>query len=214
MTLILVPYRDRAMHLQIFIRDLSPIFKKHIPNVKIVIIEQTQDNKLFNRGKVLNVGFLEYYKEFDYVFTHDIDRLPYENTVINNYNNKDFDIKRFDGGNGNSLGGICKFKSQIFLDINGFPNDIWGWGLEDEALYTRARFCSNGNKNLTNDLYNKRDKMGSGCIWRCGVDVKPEELNNQQKNRYLVTNGLDDINYKVINKEIINNYIEKITVEI
>jgi hypothetical protein len=56
--------------------------------------------------------------------------------------------------------------------------------------------------------------MGCGCIWRCGVDVKPEELNNEQKNRYLVTNGLDDINYKVINKEIINDYIEKITVEI
>jgi beta-1,4-galactosyltransferase 1 len=239
MTLILVPYRDRLNHLLIFIRDLCPIFKKYIPNVKIVIIEQTQDNKLFNRGKILNVGFLEYYKEFDYVFTHDIDRLPYETTVINNYNNKDFDIKRFDGGNGNSLGGICKFKCQIFKDINGFPNDIWGWGLEDEALYTRAKLknckisslpggggtnqpksyfylphkSSNGNKNLTNDLYNKRD-MGYGCIWRCGVDVKPEELNNEQKNRYLVTNGLDDINYKIINKEIINDYIEKITVEI
>ena len=43
MTLILVPYRDRENHLQIFIRDLCRIFHKHIPNVKKVIVEQKQD---------------------------------------------------------------------------------------------------------------------------------------------------------------------------
>jgi beta-1,4-galactosyltransferase 1 len=239
MTLILVPYRDRQNHLLIFIRDLCRIFHKHIPNVKIVIIEQTQDNKKFNRGKLLNVGFLEYYKQFDYFFTHDIDRLPFEKTIINKYNNKEFDIERFDGGIGISLGGICKFKSQIFKDINGFPNDIWGWGLEDEALYTRARFknckiselpgdskpqfhsfvylphrSSCSNPNLENDFYINNKKTGSSCIWRWGTEIKPNQLTNEQKNRFLVTNGLDDINYKIINKEIINDYIEKIIVEI
>jgi len=239
MTLILVPYRDRENHLQIFIRDLCRIFHKHIPNVKIVIVEQMQDNKKFNRGKLLNVGFLEYYKEFDYFFTHDVDRLPFENIIINKYNNKEFDIERFDGGIGISLGGICKFKSQIFKDINGFPNDIWGWGLEDEALYTRARFknckisdlpgdskpqfhsflylphrSSCSNPNLENDFYINNKKTGSSCIWRWGTEIKPNELTNEQKNRYLVTNGLDDINYTVIKKENINDYIEKRTVEI
>ena len=67
MTLILVPYRDREQHLDIFIKKLAPLLKKHIINIKIVIIEQSQDNKKFNRGKILNVGFAEYYKEFDYL---------------------------------------------------------------------------------------------------------------------------------------------------
>jgi hypothetical protein len=106
--------------------------------------------------------------------------------------------------------------------------------LEDEALYTRARFknCKISElpgdskpqfhsfvylphrSNLENDFYINNKKTGSSCIWRWGTEIKPNELTNEQKNRFLVTNGLDDINYKIINKEIINDYIEKIIVEI
>lgn len=233
MTLILVPYRDRKDHLEIFINKLAPILKKHIINLKIVIIEQSQDNKRFNRGKILNVGFNEYYKDYEYFFTHDIDTLPYENTIINLYNNKDYDCFRIHSGHTVSLGGIVKIKSSSFKNINGFPNNIWGWGLEDEALFTRAMiknynmndFRTNSskdfiflphvscfrNKNLENDFYNKdKDK----CFWRWNVDFNSTNLTYEQKYRLINTNGLDDIKYKIINKEIINDYIEKILVEI
>lgn len=235
MTLILVPYRDRAEHLNIFIERLSPILKKYIPNIKIVIVEQSQDNKKFNRGKILNVGFAEYYKDFDYFFTHDVDTLPYENTIITLYNNKDYDIYRIHSGHHVSLGGIVKFKCNTFKNINGFPNNIWGWGLEDEALFTRAMLnncnisnyrnvnisikdfislphvSSFKNENLENDFYNKDKEK---CFWRWGHDFTPATLTNKQKENIKFTNGLDDIEYKIINKEIINDYIEKLLVEI
>lgn len=232
MTLILVPYRDREQHLDIFIKKLAPLLKKHIINIKIVIIEQSQDNKKFNRGKILNVGFAEYYKDYDYFFTHDIDTLPYENTIIDFYNNKDYDILRIHSGHHVSLGGIVKFKCDIFKKINGFPNNIWGWGLEDEALFTRAMLnnCNINSyrdfnisikdfvslphhryKNQENDFYNKDKEK---CFWRWGYDFNPDTLTNTQKINIKFTNGLDDIEYKIINKEIINDYIEKIVVEI
>lgn len=235
MSLILVPYRDREEHLNIFINKLAPLLKKHIADIKIVIIEQSQDNKKFNRGKILNVGFKEYYKSYDYFFTHDVDTLPYENTIINLYNNTDYDIFRIHSGHHVSLGGIVKFKCDIFKNINGFPNNIWGWGLEDEALFTRAmlnncnisnytdinisrkyftflpHISSFRNKNLENDFYNK-DK--NKLFWRWGYDFNPTDLTNDQKTSLKVNNGLDDIEYKIINKKIINDYIEKIVVEI
>ena len=155
MTLILVPYRNRKEHLNIFIEKLAPLLKKHINDVKIVIIEQSQDNKKFNRGKILNVGYNEYYKDFDYFFTHDVDTIPHENTIVNLYNNKDYDIFRIHSGHGVSLGGVVKFKCDIFKKINGFPNNIWGWGLEDEALFTRAMLnnCNISNYITTSGKY-------------------------------------------------------------
>ena len=235
MTLILVPYRNREQHLDIFINKLAPLLKKYITDLKIIIVEQSQDNKKFNRGKILNVGFVEYYKDFDYFFTHDIDTLPYENTIINLYNNKDYDILRIHSGHHVSLGGVVKFKCDIFKKINGFPNNIWGWGLEDEALFTRAMLnncnisnyrdvniskndfiflphvSSFRNSNLENNFYNKDKEK---CFWRWNHDFNPNTLTNMQKMNLKVTNGLDDIEYKIINKEIINDYIEKIVVEI
>lgn len=238
MTLILVPYRDRQEHLIIFINKLAPLLKKHIADVKIVIIEQSQDNKRFNRGKILNVGFNEYYKDFDYFFTHDVDTIPYENTIINLYNNTDLDIFRIHSGHPTSLGGIVKFKCDAFKNINGFPNNIWGWGLEDEALFTRAMLnncnisnytdinisknyfkflphvSSSWNLNLENDFYIKNKKTNSSTVWRWNKDFNPDILTKKHKTDLILNNGLDNIEYKIINKEIINDYIEKIVVDI
>ena len=221
MTLILVPYRNREEHLNIFIEKLGPILKKYITDVKIVIIEQSQDNKKFNRGKILNVGFNEYYKN-----------------IVNFYNNKDYDILRIHSGHPTSLGGVIKFKCETFKNINGFPNNIWGWGLEDEALFTRAMLnncnisnytdlnisknyfkflphvSSFRNKNYQNDIYNNHFETNSSCIWRWQTDINPDNLTNERKNDILLTNGINDITYEIINKEVINNYIEKILVKI
>lgn len=69
MLAIIVPYRDREDHLKEFI----PHMNKYLPDAKIVIVEQA-DEKPFNRGKLLNVGFLE--TDFFYYCFHDVDHLP------------------------------------------------------------------------------------------------------------------------------------------
>ena len=36
------------------------------------------------------------------------------------------------------LGGVAAFQPDDFARCNGFPNDYWGWGLEDDQLRLRA----------------------------------------------------------------------------
>ena len=47
--IIIVPYRNRKAHLDIFIRDALPLFEKYLQPFKIVVVEQNE-GKLFNRG--------------------------------------------------------------------------------------------------------------------------------------------------------------------
>ena len=67
MNIILIPYRNREEHLKYFIKNTIPYLKRYLNPFKIIIIEQNND-RLFNRGKLLNVGFLEYFKEGKYLF--------------------------------------------------------------------------------------------------------------------------------------------------
>ena len=71
---IIVPYRDRASHLEVFVPYMQEYLKDY--EYKIFVIEQI-DSKPFNRGKLLNVGAKIAIKEgFDYFALHDVDMLP------------------------------------------------------------------------------------------------------------------------------------------
>ncbi len=53
---IIIPYRNREKHLKYYLENTVPLLQKHIPNGKVVIVEQDWNNKLFNRGCLLNIG--------------------------------------------------------------------------------------------------------------------------------------------------------------
>ena len=40
------------------------------------------------------------------------------------------------------FGGITSFSEKQFREINGFPNNFWGWGGEDDELYKRTKLVS------------------------------------------------------------------------
>ncbi len=134
--LIVIPYRDRKNHLNHFIKFILPLLNKQLSSVRVAVIEQ-QDNKLFNRGALINIGYKIYKHKAESIITHDIDLYP-TNECIKKYYFGDFD-----GVHGiccspcNTLGGIVKMKMDDFELINGFPNNFWGWGVEDKAFQNR-----------------------------------------------------------------------------
>ncbi|MEL6348225.1 MAG: hypothetical protein AAFV53_34265, partial [Myxococcota bacterium] len=76
---ILVPYRNRAAHLKEFL----PHMRSYLTTLEamgqltwsIHIIEQLGEQR-FNRGKLLNCGFMLTRDQADYICLHDVDYLP------------------------------------------------------------------------------------------------------------------------------------------
>ena len=109
---------------------------------EIFIIEQS-DNKPFNRGKLLNVGYkYALNRGCDYFVFHDVDMLPED--VDYSYTDKplhlathlqehDYETTFFD-----YFGGVTMFNKEDFELINGFSNEYWGWGFEDDDILIRC----------------------------------------------------------------------------
>jgi hypothetical protein len=71
---VVVPYRNREEHLKEFIPYMEKNLSEEGIDYQILIVEQN-DEKPFNRAKLLNVGFKES-EDFDYFVFHDVDMLP------------------------------------------------------------------------------------------------------------------------------------------
>jgi hypothetical protein len=152
--IIVIPYRNRAEHLKVLETNKIDWFINTLTDTTLVVVIEQEDGKEFNRGKLLNIGIKEFYDECEsYFILHDIDLFLKSNQQkFYNIDNND-DIVRFFSGHKFSLGGLVKFKKEVLLDINGHPNNIWGWGMEDRALYYRSQIKGyNPTKNLVKDL--------------------------------------------------------------
>ena len=123
-----------------------------------------------------------------------------------------------------SVGGIVKFKGSDFVQINGFPNDFWGWGHEDKDFMNRILFyCKNitrifktNDTNVENVFFNvlqdnhNREDSGKYGVAYCSWDY----LSKEQQENYILNNGLNTLNYNIIKEEQIMENVKKITVEI
>ena len=149
---IIVPYRDlhqeqgRRKQLDQFIPGMTKFLQQQTEaSFKIYIIEQSNDDRKFNRGKLLNIGFEKACSDGCNVFIfHDVDLLP-STELLEFYcqipTEQPIHIARvWDrySVNDKYFGGITSFSASLFRQLNGFPNNFWGWGGEDDELYKRT----------------------------------------------------------------------------
>lgn len=128
---IIVPYRDRPQHLAQFI----PHMRVYLPDAKIIIVEQA-DDKPFNRGKLLNIGFLESVRDTHYVF-HDVDMLPitvdYEpNVGVTQLAGSKIQLRDY-------LGGVTMFDHNTFKRVGGYNNDYFHRAEDNELRFNLHR---------------------------------------------------------------------------
>lgn len=152
-TWIIVPFRDpekgkgfRSHQLREFLKYMH-MYRPDLTKsqINILVVEQTEDGKKFNRGALLNAGFNIINSQFKgadlYVF-HDVDLLPSPKIMPLYFTRHSYPIhigklwtdkyKAF-----TFFGGIVGFNKETYEKVNGFPNDFWGWGKEDDANYNR-----------------------------------------------------------------------------
>ena len=135
---VIVPYRKRPGHLRKFRESIESYLKGQ--DYELIVVEQNDDLP-FNRGKLLNIGFqYAVRQQCDYVVFHDIDMLPIDvdysysdvpTHLATGFTNSDREI--FD----TYFGGVTLFPVDLFKKVNGYSNEYWGWGFEDDDLLMR-----------------------------------------------------------------------------
>lgn len=143
---IVIPYRNRDQQLRAFLHNMHSLLTKQQLDYGIFIVEQI-GNQTFNRGKLMNVGFVEAMKLYDWqcAIFHDVDLLPEDDrnfyTCPDQPRHMSVAVDKF----GYQLpysdifGGISAMTKEQFTKINGFSNDYWGWGGEDDDLSSRVK---------------------------------------------------------------------------
>jgi len=211
---LIVPFRDttagntRTKQLDTFLRYMTAYMAG--TTYKIFVIEQSADGRKFNRGKLLNIGFiLAKQEQYDVFIFHDVDLLPSPElrqyyvapvgaaavhiaAVWGRYNK-----------NPRYFGGITALNAAMFEKINGYPNNFWGWGGEDDELYLRiAPFYRivKPTAGTIEDLENMdlNDKMNYLRQTKEKFMRKNEVLAEHAKT--WKTNGLSNLGYKVIGR--------------
>lgn len=161
---IIVPFRtqpeqDRDFQLRRWQAHFAKFLSGSHVNFIVVIAEQSHDRRKFNRGQLLNAGFEWVRKQYaiDAVIFHDCDLLP-PDSVLECYSVQPMrsrpvhilapELCRSWKYAGHTVrdpnwppffGGITALHPQDFLACNGFPNNISGWGAEDDMLYLRLK---------------------------------------------------------------------------
>lgn len=143
---ICVPYRNREQHMNEFVPYMSEFLTNQGIEHKIFIAHQA-DDKLFNRGKMKNIAFDIARKEgYDYFCFHDIDMLPENDSADYSYcEEAPVHLSYYLSDYGYKLpylenfGGALMFTKEQFEKVNGYYNDYWDWGAEDDDLFWRCR---------------------------------------------------------------------------
>jgi hypothetical protein len=148
--LIVVPYRNRKEHLEDFLINTPKYFNNQNFTYDILICELDQIGD-WNAGLCINslIKFIDKINiEYKYLYIHHVDIWPISGDWIFP---KDDEVY-FNMGDY----GSCLLTMKAFLDVQGYSNNFWGWGGEDNELYQKLRekqYKVNEISNISNIQY-------------------------------------------------------------
>jgi hypothetical protein len=191
---VVIPYRDRAQHLQQLMPVLQAKLQEQALQYRVLLVEQ-EGNALFNRGRLLNAGIHYSADHTDYYCLHDVDAVP----ITANYACPSQPLRLVNkvvGAPGRGRhndyyfsGAVSIRKDQVFA-ANGFSNEYWGWGKEDDDFFFRlllAGFlCYFDLEGTYHDLPNPAHQQV-----RRYPDV-PAHVKRNRRRRSLLLRGLED----------------------
>jgi hypothetical protein len=144
---ICIPYRNRYEHLQKLVPHLTEFLNKRGIEHKFYVANQ-MDDKLFNRGLMKNIAAKFAFDDgCDYIAWHDIDMIPVSEDCDYSYPEENplhiatklskYDFKL---NYEQYFGGVVLFTKEQVEKTNGYSNNYWDWGMEDDDLFFRAHF--------------------------------------------------------------------------
>lgn len=183
----------------------------------IILVEQSE-KYLFNIGKLKNIGFDYLCKNSNATYSNfifsDIDTIPDSNIIdyifkltdsLNSLAVKGTRYESMDAKTSRPfIGALISCTKNIFEELNGFPNNFYGWQGEDENMLIRLYAI---NKPLYIPTNGKIIDIEEIDGYKKTMDVKSVELKNEkEKNSWeknynwknYKQNGLSNLNYTVL----------------
>lgn len=224
---VIIPLRDREAHLSHYLETVQPLLHQYLEGTAVLVVEQSARGK-FNKGCILNVAsdLLRATTTPEFIFHQDVDTIPTEKCVRTLYTNRGHDIVRITCAHSTSLGGVVKLKPCVMHRTNGFPNDLWGWGLEDRIFYFRCALKGVSMSPIYNrqpskktefftllpHISNARRYVGERAHLSAHWKRHPT---SPESRAYDFVNGMDSIpEYKVLSVRQINACCCRVTVEL
>lgn len=143
---ICIPYRDRKEHLE----KLIPVLSNHLSKNGIdhnFYVGHQVDDKLFNRGAMKNIAAKFAFEDgCDYIAWHDVDMLPHVDCDYSYPEETPVHIAtklskhRYGMEYDQYFGGIVLFTKEQVEKTNGYSNEYWDWGQEDDDLFWRCYY--------------------------------------------------------------------------
>lgn len=183
----------------------------------IILVEQSE-KYLFNIGKLKNIGFDYLCKNSNTIYSNyifaDIDTIPDSNLI-------DYFFKTTDSINSLAVkgtryesndkkdkrpfaGALISCTKNVFIELNGYPNNFYGWQGEDENLLIRIYA---NNKPVYIPTNGKIIDIEEVDGYKKNMEIKSAELKNEkEKNSWeknynwenYKQNGLTNLNYNVL----------------
>ena len=158
---ICIPYRNRKEHLEKLIPHLSKHLTERGIDHKFYVGHQV-DEKLFNRGAMKNIAAKFAFDDgCDYIAWHDVDMLPHEESDYSYPSENPIHIatklSKYNYGLGYDqyFGGVVLFTKEQAELTNGYSNDYWDWGQEDDDLFWRCYYEGMTTGNIYKTIENK-----------------------------------------------------------
>ncbi|KAJ8001001.1 hypothetical protein DPEC_G00186280 [Dallia pectoralis] len=215
---VIIPFRNRDEHLRFWLHYLHPLLQRQQLDYGVYVINQDGENT-FNRAKLMNIGYTEALKEYDYdcfVFS-DVDIIPMDDRNLYRCFSQPRHLSVAIDKFGFRLpykkifGGATSLSKEQMLKINGFPNNYWGWGGEDDDVYNRVT-----HRGMT--ISRPDSAVGKCRMIRHTRDEKNEpnperfeRISHTQKT--MDKDGLNSLEYKVVTVEK-HVLFTKITVDV
>ena len=162
MTAIVIPFLRRDENLIELLLNLHSFLQRQFIHYRIFVAEQANSNDPFNKGRLYNKAFKyikDNYPNVNCFIMHDVDLIPesdynlYEcDHQANIPRHLSFSIRHDSDGTAMSayknsayellVGGVLCVKPPIYERINGFSNEYWSWGAEDDGLFPHLFFIN------------------------------------------------------------------------
>ncbi|XP_028161446.1 beta-1,4-galactosyltransferase 4-like [Ostrinia furnacalis] len=141
---ILVPFRNRTTNLSKFLRHIHPFLQKQLLQYRIFVIEQYDKHK-FNKGALYNIGYLETQRfgNWDCLVFHDVDLLPMDLRILYSCPRRPthmcpaLECWGYQKPYYKLFGGVTSMPTEMYLKVNGYSNEYWNWGAEDDDMFIR-----------------------------------------------------------------------------